>query len=613
MRALLSSVVAFVVVSSGCAEPDSGSSAAAGGSRGGSTETSRQLLQPQRPIIGGQLATSADLSRVLVADAENDRLRVFGLTNGLRYEVALPKHSWPTRALELADGKIRVLLRASGELAIVTPAAGDNKPAQVTTVAVCAEPRALTAGKNPGEVLVGCAGGELVTVAGAQVGETLASTVEWRDLVRRPDGSTLGTSFRAAELVTLSGGAVNSRLKPPAQSLPRTTINPAEPVMHVAQVAWRMVPGPGGRTFVVHQLHADSIRVESVVPGLQTIPLSSTPYGGGAPSAGNGPGLPPTCNESAVVTGITTVNAGGVTAVQRTNDVLPVDAALSPDGTQLAVASAGGTGLSIYPTGLLDTSNTCLTSTAGLPGISLTSVVWVSNTRLVVMESLRSTPMVFDLATGASHMMGTEADRSSPAHALFHQAPPNGAALACASCHPEGGEDGHVWNIDGKPRRTQSLAGGVMERMPFHWRGDLSSLSSLLTDTFEKRMGGAPIPADLQSALGTWLDTIPAPKASVVLSADAKTAGLAAFARGQCTSCHLDNGHLEGPAADIGTGEPMRSPSLLGLQARAPYLHTGELVDIRARVMGNLHRAHGRVDLLSMPEKESLITYLQSL
>jgi mono/diheme cytochrome c family protein len=610
MRALLSSVVAFVVVS-GCTQPDP-TSASAGGSSPGGTETSRQLLQPQRPIIGGQLATSADLTRILVADAENDRLRVFDLANGLKYEVSLPNHSWPTRALELTDGKIRVLLRATGELAIVTPASGDNKPAQVATVAVCAEPRALTAGKNPGEVLVGCAGGELVTVAGSQVGETVASNVEWRDLTLLPDGSTQGTSFRAAELVSFSGGVVNTRLKPPAQRLSQNPINTTDVVMHLPQVAWRMVPASGGRTFVVHQLHADSIRVESMVPGLPPIPPSSNPYGGGV-STGNGPGLPPACNDSAVVTGITTVNAGGVTAVQRTNDVLPVDAALSPDGTQLAVASAGGTGLSIYPTGLLDKSNPCLTPTAGLTGISLTSVVWVSNTKLVVMESLRSTPMVFDLATGASRMMGNEADRSSPAHALFHHAPRNGAALACASCHPEGGEDGHVWNIDGKPRRTQSLAGGVMERMPFHWRGDLSNLSSLMTDTFEKRMGGAPIPADLQGALGTWLDTIPAPKASVVLSADAKTAGLAAFAKGQCTSCHLDNGHVEGPAADIGTGESVRSPSLIGLQARAPYLHTGEIIDIRARVMGNLHSAHGRVDLLSMPEKESLITYLQSL
>ncbi len=64
--------------------------------------------------------------------------------------------------------------------------------------------------------------------------------------------------------------------------------------------------------------------------------------------------------------------------------------------------------------------------------------------------------------------------------------------------------------------------------------------------------------------------------------------------------------------ADLGTGEAVRSPSLMGLQARAPYLHTGELVDF-ARVTGTLHSAHGRVDLLSMREKESLITYLQSL
>jgi hypothetical protein len=56
------------------------------------------------------------------------------------------------------------------------------------------------------------------------------------------------------------------------------------------------------------------------------------------------------------------------------------------------------------------------------------------------------------------------------AHDLFH----TGRAIACASCHPEGGEDGHVWHFSGfGPRRTQSLQVGLAGTAPFHWAGDM--------------------------------------------------------------------------------------------------------------------------------------------
>lgn len=607
MRALLIAVASWGLLS-GC-EPSTEQPTSSGGGGKGSAGSSAALTA-QRPVVGGHLLVSRDQQRVLLADVEGDRLRAFSVfSSSLAFDVALPAKSWPTRVVESADGRFHVLLRGTGQLASVTPPAA-GKAAATTLVDVCAEPRALTLGSDAGEVVVGCAGGEVVRVANGQVVESRTTDVEWRDLEVHADGSLVGTSFRSAEIVTLAPGAIaGRRVRPPAQ---RLSSLPSDPVLHQPQVAWRSLTANDGKQFVVHQLHADQLRVDTAPPTTSTTVSSNSPYGGGTTTP-TVPGQPPACNSSVVVTGISTVTPSGVVAVQRTNDVLPVDAALSPDGTQIAVASAGGTGLSIYPAALLEKSNPCLTPTAGLTGLSLTSVAWLSSTKVVVIEALRGTPMVFDLATGASKMMGSEGDRGSTAHALFHQAPRGGAALACASCHPEGGEDGHVWIIDGKPRRTQSLAGGVMQRMPFHWRGDLPDLNGLMADTFQKRMGGSPIPADQLSALGSWLDTIPAPKSSVVLGATERTAGLQAFNKAQCGSCHLANGTAEGPTADIGTGEAVRSPNLVGLQARAPYLHTGELPDIRTRVMGGLHPNHGKLSALDDSEKQSLITYLQSL
>jgi mono/diheme cytochrome c family protein len=479
----------------------------------------------------------------------------------------------------------------------------------VVLVDVCAEPRGVAVAPDSDVVTVACAGGEIVRVGNGSVLETRLTGVEWRDIRLTAQGLE-GTSFRSAEFVTLAPSNVTARVKAAPQ---RVNTNAGNTALHEAQVAWRMVSA-GPKTFLVHQLHANQITVNGSIPDAGfggNGGSDQNPYGGG--SGPVGPNQLPGCANAVVVTAITTIENGGVTAVQRSLDVLPVDAAMSPDGTALAIVGAGGTGLSIYPAAAFGSSKGCLTPTAGLTGLSLHSVAWLSATQVAVVESLRTSPMVFDLSTGQTRMFGTDLDRLSPAHALFHQAPRGGAPLACASCHPEGGEDGHTWVIDGKTRRTQTLSGGVMSRAPFHWQGDLQNLSGLMTDTFVKRMGGTALMVDQVTALGSWLDTIPAPKPSRHLTADELTAGLAAFDKGQCSTCHLAAGTQEGAASDIGTGERVRAPSLSGLFLRAPYLHTGQIPDIRSRVTGTLHPAHGALGNLGPVEREDLIAYLESL
>lgn len=66
--------------------------------------------------------------------------------------------------------------------------------------------------------------------------------------------------------------------------------------------------------------------------------------------------------------------------------------------------------------------------------------------------------------------------------------------IACASCHAEGGDDGHVWGFDGiGPRRTPSLLGTVAGTEPFHWDGDQKDLRDLVDHVFVERMGGPAI------------------------------------------------------------------------------------------------------------------------
>ena len=83
----------------------------------------------------------------------------------------------------------------------------------------------------------------------------------------------------------------------------------------------------------------------------------------------------------------------------------------------------------------------------------------------------------------------SEVSRADIGHEIFHADTGNG--IACASCHMEGQEDGRTWNFDTEgPRRTMNVAGGISGRAPYHWDGDLTSFSDLVTTVYNQRMGG---------------------------------------------------------------------------------------------------------------------------
>ena len=61
---------------------------------------------------------------------------------------------------------------------------------------------------------------------------------------------------------------------------------------------------------------------------------------------------------------------------------------------------------------------------------------------------------------------------------LFHSVTPNltnGGAISCASCHPEGREDGTTWHFVEGNRQTPPLWGGLSETAPLE-QGDLEEI-----------------------------------------------------------------------------------------------------------------------------------------
>lgn len=200
-------------------------------------------------------------------------------------------------------------------------------------------------------------------------------------------------------------------------------------------------------------------------------------------------------------------------------------------------------------------------------------------------------------------------------HDLFHT--DAGGGIACASCHPEGTEDGRVWKFsDVGTRRTQPLDVGLEGTAPFHWDGELDAFSDLMTRIFTERMSG-PTESDARSqALERYVYSLPRRPALRDASDSAALRGKALFdsvATG-CTTCHSGPKFSNNGFADVGKGVSVQVPSLVAVSARAPYMHDGcakTLLDRFDPSCGG--DAHGDVSSLSADDIGDLVAYLESL
>ncbi len=199
-------------------------------------------------------------------------------------------------------------------------------------------------------------------------------------------------------------------------------------------------------------------------------------------------------------------------------------------------------------------------------------------------------------------------------HDKFHA---NTNGIACASCHPEGGDDSRVWQFDFGARRTQELRGGVAETAPFHWSGDLPTMMDLVNEIFTHRMGGDAQPCGNISALASWVNTLPVlPKgAPRDPSAVERGRGLFFNPQTQCSTCHTPPQYSNNGTFVVGTGEAFQVPRLLGVVDRAPFLHDGRAPTLRDRFDPSLGGGdqHGRTSQLSPSDVDDLVAFLETL
>jgi hypothetical protein len=512
-------------------------------------EAPRQTLgAPARAIWGGNLLALSD-GRFAAVDPTTDQL-YFGGVGGDQLSVA-PAVRWPAGSapwrLAEHDGLVFVALRGAGRVARV----GLDGVLRGET-AVCPDVRGIAAG--PDGVGVACADGAFAVIDAAGAVTERATVAPDAREVAWADGGWWVATFRHAALHRVGSGDGPIALPTGTGALPRRP-----------EVAWRMQPDPvHGGVLIAHQ-RARADRVDLTV-------LGTPAYGSDA------------C-DAAVEPAVTRVFPDGTaeTTASYRKGVLPVDLVADADGI-LWLASAGADGTSDVGLGWLSDaafsdSDACLTApgypwsgiTGGLGG-RVTAAARVGSSMVIAIAA----PFGLALAPGSGVTTRWWADPDAlpdrGVH-LFHAAPVG--TLACASCHPEGNEDGHVWRFGLESgevvRRTQSLAAGASAHTaPLHWAGEFPDLPTLLADTFETRMGGTLAPGDAD-ALGDLLASFPRDR----VAGPADPAGAQAFADAGCDDCHAGPWGTDGRSYDVGTGEVLQTPSLVGVGSRDPWLHDG--------------------------------------
>lgn len=576
---LLAALASTSVVA--CQGSDSDPEPGGPGSGGGKVATPGSGGRRSVPISGGTLLVSVDQERALVSDPDRDRVLVVSLTGGVvKHTVELDAGDEPGRATEDAEGRFHVVLRGSGELLTLS---ATGKP--LARRAVCAAPRGVDVVPTSGQVVVACASGEIAFVAPTGgVASTRFVAYDLRDVIARDTG-LYATTFRSAEVLSLDPEG-----KELSRSKPASTSDGFGGEM-VPSVAWRMTEFATGELLLVHQYAA---RREIIV-------------GEDAPPAAYGE-----LSNPVVATGDTTFE-GQQPTEQRFEqlDVLTVDVGASSDGREIVHASPGSRTVSVTAR---DKSAVEIMSVDAQPIAAQFRAGSGALDEVVIQTRQPSSVLVNDRNTGTLRTidLGGE-DVDDPGHAIFHGAPDGAAsAITCASCHPEGREDGQVWNFNPiGPRRTQPLLGGVGTTKPFHWDGDLSTLSSLLHEVSEKRMGNRSLDAGEEKAFVAWLDGLPAlPSKEATAELDP---GRAAFEKAGCDTCHSGDRFTNGGGANVGTGGTFQVPSLVGLRYRAPFMHDGCAATVDARFGACGGDAHGDLDLLSAGEAVALKTYLLAL
>ncbi|MGH7437600.1 MAG: hypothetical protein ACRENE_18130 [Polyangiaceae bacterium] len=621
-----------------------------GFSTGPSFGTPVKATVPPPPLSGGTLLVTDDGKVAIAADPDRDAVYVVNLASGtVAQTVTLTAGDEPGRLVEDGAGRVHVALRGSGALATIDPATGSILARRTA----CPAPRGVAWDSSTDLVWVACATGELVAFPSSGGAAVHSVTLE-RDLrdVGASNGSLWVTKFRSAEVLHLgSDGSVSRR-----DGMPTGTV-------FAPHALWRAVAAPGGAVVAVHQ-GASTASLQVAQQGAYSggsgcgagVHLGS-PDGGtlfgfgnsgppvslvdaraassrdGAVDAATGDGGPfsncssvtsdlnaafplGACSGAAVASILTVLSSNGTPIVNtQFPGTLPVDVAVSRDGSLVAAVAPGSAFVSGQPTVFTFTSCGAGVSSQHPEdvGSQPIAVAFDATNDLVVQTREPARLSILGASGSVTSVALSTTSRADTGYDVFHTQA--GGAIACASCHLEGGDDGNVWVFDSNKRRTASLRGTIAGTAPYHWTGDEASLNVLVNDVYTVRMNGVSLDSTLMTPLTAWVQSIPAPAAPSWVDSTAAARGKTLFdgATAGCSSCHSGSKLTNNQTMNVGTGGSFQVPPLVGIGWRAPFLHDGCAASFADRFGKCATAGHGSIGQLSIQAISDLTAYLDSL
>jgi hypothetical protein len=511
------------------------------------------------PMSGGTLLPIPGSSLVLASDPEGDRIVAIDLYyQAVAWTVDLGFDATPFR-LAASPRAAFATLRGARAIARI-----DLDSQDVTLIDPgCGEPRGIAWDDARQTLWLACAGGEIRGFDDSGL-ETAAFAVDSdaRDIV--PLASTLAVSHlrtAAVSFVDSTTGQTLSRVAPVDRALEVVRQNGQVKLHFVPRVAWRMRAGPDGESVVIAHQYA------------LTDPIDLASDDG--PDGGSAYGSPDTPCDHIVNSAFTALGVDGpIQGAFLEMGSLPIDLDRDPRSGTWRVLS-GGTGvIAQVPTTFAATC--AVPGTEDTPGTAVAIAYDELGRRIVQQQApfgLWVDGMRIDLGPDEPPVPELA---SANAFGLFHDATPSG--LSCAGCHPEGQDDGHVWDFgrDGL-RRTQNLAVGLADTAPYHWDAQFPTVEDLLRDVMVDRMGGIAPGEPAADSLVSWLDGVPAvhPPPSGNAAEIARGEALFQSAELGCTGCHGGDEFTSNTTSNVGTGGAFQAPSLIGVGARGPWMHDG--------------------------------------
>lgn len=610
------------------------------------TTTPVEASHPPPPVSGGNLLVTRDGTRAVVADTDRDRLVVVDVAQRkVTATVALMTGDQPGRLVEDAAGRVHVALRGGGAVATLDLASGKLAARR----SVCAGPRGL-AFDGHDSLVVACADGRVVTLPSAEGEATRSVFVEadLRDVIFKKDGLWVST-FKSAKLLHLddAGKVDNQVVVPDAQVFATGSKDMAA---FQAEVAWRAAPFGDG-IVVLHQLaqlapinvgDAPSmdpgasaygsngqcgavVRSALSVVGADGKPQTGQVLGGGTlpvdfdisasgrvavAFAGSGGGRAPGGGKFGDDIAMFTVLEGNAVPLSA------VGVSSGAGGAGSTDIGAAGSGGAIFAPSPVNCAQASALTNVDQPVVALRFVPGHEEQLLLLGRNPARVYFVDTDRPGsvaAALDLGGE-DVSDTGHSLFHD--DAGAGIACASCHPEGTEDGHVWSFSGfGPRRTQALNAGLAKTAPYHWDGTLADVGAVMTEVFVKRMGGEQQSPERVAALQRWLFALPSLPSLRASDDAAAERGAALFESVDvgCARCHAGEAFTNNTTVKVST-DALQVPSLIGIAHRAPFMHDGcalTLLDRFGPCGGG--EEHGHTAQLSQAQIADLVAYLETL